>query len=125
MILVVLGIAACKRSTIIAHPPVSGLTGTVVEYPGCGHYIIQIVNGNYPDTCVEKSWTDSVTKATFSNVFVAKNFPQLQQAQLVQGDTFTFTLNGPVPDGNYNGCMIVPYNLPTAFNNVTDIVKLP
>jgi hypothetical protein len=125
LIFVILGVAACRRSTIVEFPPTSTLTGTVVEYPGCGHYIVKIINGNYSDTCVEKSWTDSVTDSTFTNVFVARNFMNLQQANLAQGDTFNFTLNGPLPDSTYNTCMVIPYNLPTAFNNVTNIVKLP
>lgn len=115
---------ACRRSTPVPFPPAT-VTGTVVENPGCGHFIVKVLSGTYADSSVEKSWTDSVTDSTFTNVFGVRNFMQMQQAQLVQGDTFRFTLNGPVPDSIYMTCMIVPYNMPSATDNVTNIVKLP
>lgn len=115
---------ACRRSTLIP-PPSPTLTGTVVENPGCGHFIVKVLSGTFADSSVEKSWTDSMTDSTFSNVFTVRNFMQMQQAQLVQGDTFSFTLNGAVPDSIYFTCMVVPYNMPAATDNVTNIVRLP
>lgn len=124
ILLMALCCVACRRSTLIPHP-YPGITGTVVENPGCGHFVVKILSGSYPDSSVESSWTDTVTKTTFTNVFTVGNFVQMQQAQLAPGDTFGFTLNGPVPEGIYNTCAIWPYNMPTATNNVTNIVKLP
>jgi hypothetical protein len=116
---------ACRRSTLIPPPPASGdsLTGTLVEAPGCGYDIVKIVSGSYPDSSVVKSWTDSVSGATFTNVFSVKDYILFYQDKITVGDTFTFTLNGPVPDSLqlYYGCNIIPYNVPSVWNNVTNI----
>ena len=129
-ILVVPGGLACRRSTLIPPPNVlaggSTATGTLVESPGCGHYIVKFIldDPNSTDTSVMvKSWTDPVTNSTIANVFTVKDWIYFQQANVSVGDTFSFTLNGPVPDSSqqYNTCMVVPYNMPSVSNNVTNI----
>ncbi|HEX3935044.1 MAG TPA: hypothetical protein VHW43_10230 [Puia sp.] len=61
--------------------------------------------------------------STFTNVFTVKDWILFQQANVSVGDTFTFTLNGPVPDSSqeYYTCMVWPYNMPSVSNNVTNI----
>ena len=121
-ILVVLCGLACKRSN--ASSGTSGMTGQLVESPGCGHFIVKLLSGSITDSSVlVKSWTDSATDSTFTNVFTVKDWIAFQQANVSVGETFTFTLNGPVPDSSqeYYTCMVIPYNMPSVSNNVTNI----
>ena len=100
------------------------MTGKLVESAGCGNYIVKLLSGSITDSSVlVKSWTDPVTNSTIANVFTVKDWIYFQQANVSVGDTFSFTLNGPVPDSSqqYNTCMVVPYNMPSVFNNVTNI----
>ena len=123
----ILFLSACRRTTMIEYPPVISATGVLVENPGCGHYIVKLLSGAITDSSVlVKSWTDTQTGSTFTNVFTVKDWVLMQQANLSVGDTFSFTLNGTVPDSSkvYNTCDVVPYNLPSASNNVTNIKKL-
>ncbi|HEV2480710.1 MAG TPA: hypothetical protein VGS79_13630, partial [Puia sp.] len=86
ILLVVLCCFACRRSTLIPHPSSSDtLTGTVVENPGCGHYIVQILSGSFADSNVVKSWTDPVTGSTFSNVFTVKDWILMDQVHVTTG----------------------------------------
>ncbi len=119
--LVVLCGLACRRSTLIPAPVATGL---LIESPGCGHFIVKLLSGSITDSSVlVKSWTDPVTDSTFTNVFTVKDWIYFQQANISAGDTFTFTLNGAVPDSSqqYNTCMVIPYNMPSVSNNVTNI----
>lgn len=123
---VVLFALACRRSTLIPPPPKlnDSLTATLVENASCSYYVVKLLSGPTSDSSVVvKSWTDPVTHSTFTNVFTVKDWIQFQQANISVGDTFTFTLNGPVPDSTqaYYTCMIVPYNMPSVYNNVTNI----
>ena len=76
-----------------------------------------------------KSWTDAVTGSTFSNVFTVKDWILMDQVGVTTGDTFSFTLNGPLPDSLtdkvYYTCMIQFYTMPAVSNDVTNIQKLP
>jgi hypothetical protein len=137
VILVLLFAAACRQTSLTSSPVAKGtqtgrdtlysndtlVTGTLVEDPGCGHMIVEVLGGPIPDSSVlAKSWTDSVSHQTFTNVFMVKNFWTMQQAQVQQGDTFTFRLNDPSTDDTvYYTCNIVPYNLPPAGNCVWNI----
>jgi hypothetical protein len=108
--------------------PTPTLTGTVVENPGCGHYIVQVLSGPIADSSIVKSWTDTVTGNTFDNVFTVRDWILLDQVHVGKGDTFSFTLNGPLPDSLnlvYNTCMIALYPMPLVSNDVTNIQKLP
>ena len=126
ILLVALCCFACRRTTLIPHPT---LTGTIVENPGCGHYVLQVLSGPIADSSVAKSWTDTVTGKTFSNVFTIRDWILMDQAHLSTGDTFSFTLNGPLPDSLNNKvfytCMIAFYNMPAVSNDVTNMQKLP
>lgn len=128
ILLVVLCAVACRRSTLIPHPTPT-LMGTVVENPGCGHYIVQILSGSFADSNVVPRWTDPVTGSTFANVFTVKDWILMDQAGMNTGDTFSFTLNGPLPDSLTNKiyftCMMVPYTMPAVSNDVTNIQKQP
>jgi hypothetical protein len=128
MILVVLFGLACRRSSIIPPPSSSTLTGTVVENPGCGHFIVQVLSGSFADSSVVKSWTDTVTGSTFTNVFAVRDWIVMDHDHVTAGDTFSFTLNGPLPDylnTIYYPCMMEFYPMPPVSNNVTNIQKLP
>lgn len=121
-ILVVLCGLACRRSN--ASSGISGMTGKLVESAGCGNYIVKLLSGPITDSSVlVKSWTDPVTDSTFTNVFTVKDWIYFQQANVSVGDTFTFTLNGPVPNPSqeYYTCMVLPYNMPSVSNNITNI----
>jgi len=112
---------------MIGYPSAINATGVLVENPGCGHFIVKLLSGAITDSSVlVKSWTDTQTNSTFTNVFTVKDWILMQQAYLSVGDTFSFTLNGPVPNSSqiYYTCAVFPYNMPSASNNVTNIKKL-
>ena len=91
------------------------------------HVVVKVLSGSIADSSVEQFWTDGATGITYSNVFTVKDWIEIYQAQLSVGDTFTFTLNGPVPDSTlWYGCAILPlgFDLPSVSNNVTNIQKL-
>ena len=127
MIFILLPGLACRRSTIIP-PPSSTLIGTVVENPGCGNFIVRVLSGSIADSSVVKSWTDTVTGSTFTNVFTVRDWIVMDVDKVAVGDTFSFTLNGPLPDylnTIYYPCMMEFYTMPPVSNNVTNIQKLP
>lgn len=96
--------------------------GTLVANGGCGHYIVQLLSGPVPDSGVlTKSWTDNATDSTYLNVFRVKNVCTFPAADINVGDTFRFTLNGPVPTQMCNMCDMEPYPMPATSNSVTDI----
>jgi hypothetical protein len=86
-----------------------------------------MISVTIPDSSVVKSWTDTQNDSTFINVFTVKDGPAMQLAQVVVGDTFTFTLNGPVPDSlsKYASCAVLTSNVPGVYNNVTNIQLQP
>ena len=96
--------------------------GTLVVNGGCGHYIVQLLSGPVPDSGVlTKSWTDIATDSTFRNVFGVRNDCTFPAAVINVGDTFRFTLNGPVPRQICNMCDVELFDMPAASNSVTDI----
>src|ERR1700744_1968064 len=112
---------SCRRSQEIPAPQ---LTGQLVEFAGCSHYVVKVLSGPITDSSVlVPTWTDTSTQVTYSNVFSVKNWINFQQAGVALGDTFTFTLNGAVPDSNqtYYTCMIRFFNMPAVYNNVTNV----
>ena len=130
--LVVLFGTACRHSTLvpskITDTSSDTLTGTFADDPGgCGHVVVKVLSGSIADSSVEQFWTDGATGIKYTNVFTVKDWIEIYQAQLSVGDTFTFTLNGPVPDSTlWYGCDIVPlrFEMPSVSNNVTKIQKL-
>jgi hypothetical protein len=132
LFLVVLFGLACRHSTLIPSkindPASDTLTATFADNPGgCGHVVVKVLSGSIADSSVQKFWTDAATGVSFTNVFAVKDWVEIAQAQLSVGDTFTFTLNGPVPDSTtwYATCEIVPlrFDMPSVSNNVTNIQK--
>lgn len=124
-LLFILFVAACHRSTVPSGIP--GITGTLVENSGCSHYVVKFLSGPLPDSSLlVKSWTDTVTHRSFTNVFTVRDWITFQQANIAVGDTFTFTLNGPDPNAGkiYYTCMIAPYPSPADSNTVTKIQKI-
>ena len=129
--LVVLFGLACRHSTLIpskiTNTSSDTLTGTFADNPGgCGHVVVKVLSGSIADSSVEQFWTDGGTGITYTNVFTVKDWVEIDQAQLSVGDTFTFTLNGPVQDSTiYYGCAILPlrFDMPSVSNNVTNIQK--
>ena len=121
---------SCRRSTLTPSELTGGsvLTGVVVEAPGCGLYVVKVLSGSIADSSVVPSWTDTKTDSTFTNVFTVKDWILMDQVQVPVGDTFTFTLNGPLPDSlinkTYFTCDVEFYNMPAISNNVTNIQKL-
>jgi hypothetical protein len=117
---------SCRRSNIVLPPASSAATGVLVAQPGCS-YVVKIINAPIPDSSVVKSWTDTQNDSTFTNVFTVKDGPAMQLAQVAVGDTFTFTLNGPVPDSlsKYASCDVLTSNVPGVYDNVTNIQLQP
>ncbi len=132
MFLVVLFGPACRHSTLIPSkiddPLSDTLTGTFADNPGgCGHVVVKVLSGSIADSSVEQFWTDGASGITYTNVFTVKDWIEIDQAQLSVGDTFTFTLNAPVPDSTlWYGCDIQPlhFDMPSVSNNVTNIQKV-
>jgi hypothetical protein len=125
LFMIIVTAAACRRSS--TSPGISGVTGELVENPGCGHYVVRLLSGPTTDSTVAlPSWTDTATHTTFANVFMVRNWVHFQQANLSVGDTFTFTLNGPDPEANsiYHTCAVFFYNMPSDSDVVTNIQKI-
>lgn len=98
------------------------LTGKLVDIAACNGYIVQILSGPIPDSSVlVKSWTNSLTDSTYTNVFTVKDGCTFAAALLSQGDVFTFTLNGEAPNQTCFTCDIVIFPLPSVYNTVTNI----
>jgi hypothetical protein len=111
----------CRREKISAPE----LTGKLVVSGPCGEYIVQVLSGQIPDSSVlVKSWTNSQTDSTYSNVFAVSDVCIFGAAGLVQGDTFTFTMNGSVPTEACYTCNLVLFNAPAVRDAVTNIKKL-
>jgi hypothetical protein len=103
--------------------------GKYVAYCGCAHYVVQLMDATAADSgVVTKSWTDTSTNDTYTNVFGVSDICTFAAAtaedSLKVGDEFHFTLNGPVPDEECFTCAIWPYAMPAASNSVTNIRRV-
>ena len=100
--------------------------GKFVDYGGCAHYVVQLLDVTADDSSIlTKSWTDTSKNITYTNVFTVSDICSFAAATagdtLKVGDEFNFTLNGPVPDETCYTCMIWPFAMPAASNSVTNI----
>lgn len=120
LLVAVAGVGSCKKS-------VSGTRrlGKWVDFAGCGHYIVQLMDVTPADSnVVTASWTDTSSNVTYTNVFGVTNvcnFAPATADSLRVGDEFEFTLNGPVPEVVCFMCNIWPFAMPAASNSVTNI----
>lgn len=98
-------------------------TGKLVVWADCDHFVVQLQSGPIPDSGVlTRSWTDTATDSSFTNVFTVKDVCTFAQANLKQGDVFSFTLNGAAPVETCMTCDVMPsFPLPPASNIVTNI----
>ena len=108
----------CKKSNVPAI-----WTGKLVVFASCADYVVQLQSGPVSDSSVlTKSWTDSATDSSFTNVFKVSDVCTFAAALVKVGDVFTFTLNGPTPAQTCFTCDIVPsFPMPAASNSVTNI----
>jgi hypothetical protein len=108
----------CKKSTAE-----NLWTGKLVVFASCADYVVQLQSGPVSDSSVlTKSWTDSATDSSFTNVFKVSDVCTFGAALVHVGDVFTFTLNGPIPAQTCFTCAIVPsFPMPAANNSVTNI----
>lgn len=98
-------------------------TGKLVLTADCDDFVVQLQSGPVPDSGIlTKSWTDSATGNSYTDVFRVKDVCTFAEANLSVGDVFTFTLNGAVPAQVCMICNVVPnYPMPAANNAVTNI----
>jgi len=108
----------CKKSNVPAI-----WTGKLVVFATCADYVVQLQSGPISDsTVLTKSWTDSATDSSFTNVFKVSDVCTFAAALVHVGDVFTFTLNGPTPTQLCFTCNIAPsFPMPAASNSVTNI----
>jgi hypothetical protein len=107
----------CRRDKMSPTPAV--LTGKLVVVAPCDYFVVQVLGGPIPDSCVVKSWTDSATDSTYSNVFTLAGTSACYfgQSNLSKGDIVTFTLSGPYPGPECVRCNIAPsFPMPSASN---------
>jgi hypothetical protein len=98
-------------------------TGKLVFAGTCGDFVVQLQSGPVPDSGIlTKSWTDSLTDSSFTNVFKVSDVCTFGFAQVQVGDVFTFTLNAPPPVQTCFICDIEPsFPMPATSNVVTNI----
>lgn len=108
----------CKRDQVTS----TVYTGKLVVQGACDHFIVQVLNNPLPDSSiVVKSWTDSQTDSSFTNVFKVANVCTFAAAHISVGQVFTFTLdNNPPPQTCYT-CDVILFADPTVSNSITDI----
>jgi hypothetical protein len=108
----------CKKNNVPAI-----WTGKLVVFASCADYVVQLQSGPISDSSIlTKSWTDSATDSSYTNVFKVSDVCTFAAALVNVGDVFTFTLNGPVPAQTCFTCDIVPFfPMPAASNSVTNI----
>jgi hypothetical protein len=98
-------------------------TGKLVVFASCADYVVQLQSGPIADSSIlTKSWTDSATDSSYTNVFRVSDVCTFAAAELKVEDVFTFTLNGPTPVQTCLICDIVPsFPMPATSNVVTNI----
>lgn len=118
------GVYSCRKTSA----PASRLGKYVVD-GGCAHYVIQLMDVTAADSgLITASWTDTISKIAYSNVFGVSDACTFANGTVVDslqvGDEFYFTLNGQVPDIVCFMCAIWPYAMPAASNSVTNIRRV-
>jgi len=98
----------------------ASLTGKLVINKPCGHYVIQVLSGDVDPGFLVKSWRDSITNTSYSNVFTVANSCNFTGSGLSPNDVFTFKINDTSFVQNCMLCMIF-YPTPVVSNTVSDI----
>lgn len=68
----------------------SSLTGKLVITGPCNHYIVQVLEGSYTPSQVDTSWTDTLHKSVYKNVFAVANECDFAMNGLAAGTIFSF-----------------------------------
>jgi hypothetical protein len=106
----------CKPNRV--EPP--QLTGKLVVNAACGHYVVEVLSGNVDSARLVRSWKDSASDTTYTNVFAVSNACTFSGFGLSRGDIFTFTMNDTVIVQNCMLCMIF-YPKPPVSNFVNHV----
>jgi hypothetical protein len=108
----------CKKNN-----PDNVWTGKLVVTAPCEHFVVQLQSGPVADSSIlTKSWTDSTTDRSYTNVFKVSDLCTFEFSHLQVGDVFTFTLNGTPPAQSCAVCEIAPsFPMPSTSNAVTNI----
>jgi hypothetical protein len=89
----------------------------------CAFYVVQLQSGPISDSSIlTKSWFDSLTNTSYTNVFEVSDLCTFGAADVKVGDVFAFTLNGPTPVQNcYIPLCLPDLPVPATKNSVTNI----
>ena len=97
--------------------------GKLVIKAACAHYVIQVLDAQFPKSKLMASWKDDTTDSTYTNVFKVANLCSFPSDRVSQGDTIIFALDNNPPPMN---CMIctIAYPTPPVSNSVNQVQKI-
>jgi hypothetical protein len=108
----------CKREKV--SPAV--LMGKLVVIGACDHFVVKVLSGPIPDSSVlVKSWTNSLTDSTYTNVFMVQDVCTFAEVGLYQGQVFSFSFSNNPPAQTCLVCDVVPFAGPSVLNSVVNI----
>jgi hypothetical protein len=113
------GVPACRPEKVKG--PL--LTGKMVINRPCGHYVIQVLSGDYDRGRVAASWKDTLADSIYTNVFTVANVCHFDGGGLAVNDTFSFRMNDTVIVNNCMVCMIF-YPTPSVTNTVDHVQRV-
>jgi hypothetical protein len=82
-------LTACKSTQT---PTTKILKGKLVVSALCAHYIVSLQQGNIDTAKLAAEWFDESRKTTFKNAFTVSSRCSFGQADLKEGDEFTFEI---------------------------------
>jgi hypothetical protein len=103
--------------------PGPGLVGKLVVDAACGHYVVEVIQGNIDASRLVSEWKDSTTDSIYVNVFGLSDPCYFGQYGLVKGNLFRFELDDKPPAEGCPLCYIA-YRMPPVSNAVKNVQKI-
>jgi len=92
--------------------------GRIEDIPNCGAPVIKILAGDLSQIQYEASWQQPYTGEVFTNVFVAENFCDIQEAEMEPGEEFYFRVVSDMDDQDCVICAAL-FPVPSKTNKIT------